>query len=110
MSLTSNAMVHDATLWEVTVDGYGGYAFGLPTPIKVRWEQREEIFVGRLNRTELVSKAVVYMDRDVVVGDFLYLGKSKELNPASVNGAYQVQRFDKSTDLRGLQSVRKAVL
>lgn len=82
-----------------------------PVLLSVRWEDRQEKFSSSVNRQELVSNAVVYLDRDVSVGDYLALGNQLTQNdPSVVPGASKIERFDKMPDLRNLDSVRRAIL
>lgn len=100
-----------ATWWSVTPDSFGGDLFGAPTLLDCRWESRSEVFIGQIDRRELVSKAVVYLNQDVAVGDYLFEGDQTVLaNPSGLTGAFKVQKFDKIPDLRNLEAVRRAVL
>lgn len=111
-SLLLGKLPHRLTWWRVTgPDGFGGDSFGTPVVIDGRWEDRQETFYGALDRRELISKAVVYVDRDMSVGDYLCQGnQSAQPNPTLVVGALKVQRYDKMPDLRNLDVVRRAVL
>ena len=100
-----------ATWWSVTPNGLGGDLFGTPVPVKCRWEDRTETYIGQIDRRELVSNAVVFTDRDVSTGDYLVKGDSSlEPDPTTVAKAFKIQRFDKVSDLRNLSTVRRAVL
>lgn len=110
MNILSKGLKQDATWWASTSDAFGGFTFGAPVSVKVRWEDRNEVFVGPLDKSERVSAAVVYLDRDVGLFDYLYLGVSVASDPTAVAGARKVERFDKIPDLRNLQVMRKAFL
>lgn len=99
-----------ATWWSVTPDGYGGDKFALPTQIKCRWEERQEVFTSAVDRTEHISNAVIFADRDLAVGDYLLLGVSTLADPSALQEAFKIQRFDKIPDLRSLEAVKRAVL
>lgn len=99
------ALNQTATWWSATSNGFGGYNFGLPIPIKCRWEESSELLPG----TTKISKAVVYVDRDISVEDYLFLGTSSSSTPDAV-GALRVQEFKKVPDLRSLEALRKAWL
>lgn len=103
-------MVQDATSWVSTPDGYGGHTFGSPTPIKCRWEDRTERFMSMLDRKEIVSNSIVYIDRNLKVGDYLFEGTTVGADPTVISGAQQIKRFDKTPNLRNLLLVRKAYL
>jgi hypothetical protein len=108
--VASRALNQDATLWAASPSGYGGDAFTAPTLVKCRWEARHETFVGILDRREIISNAVVFIDRDVEVGDYLAEGdQTAQADPTTIT-AFKVQRFDRLTDLRSLTTLRRAVL
>ena len=62
------------------------------------------------NAKEIVSRAQVWLSIDVNIGDYLYKGVSDEVDPTVLNDAYPVQDFRKTTDLRSIEFVRKAIL
>jgi len=104
-------LVQDATLWSgQTPDGFGGCTPGSPVHIKVRWEDKAVRYAGRIDGNEEVSRAVVFLDRDVQVGDYLFLGLSTDADPTALEGAFQVRKFDKVPDLRSVSTVRRAIL
>lgn len=102
MGILTGRLPHKLTWWRVTGgDGFGGDAFATPLLIDGRWEDRQETFYGSLDRRELVSKAVVHVDRDVAVGDYLYQGNQVlQANPVGLPSALKIQRYDKIPDLR----------
>lgn len=108
--IVERGLLQTATLWAVTPNGYGGSTFSAPVPIQCRWEDRTEKFVGPIDRQERVSKSIVYTDRNLNVGDYLFLGESAAADPSLVIGASKVERFDKIPDLRTLLVLRKAYL
>lgn len=101
----------DATLWVNTgSDGYSGFTFATPKVIKVRWEERSELFITNEGEQE-TSSAVVYLGQDVANGDFLALGIHDTIaNPGDVAKAYRVRGFGRVTDLRSLTQQWKAFL
>lgn len=112
MGILSRKLPHTITWWRSTGgDGFGGDSFAAPELLSARWEDRQETFYGALDRRELVSKAVVILDQDVAVGDYLCQGDQlASANPTSVKGAHKIQRYDKVSDLRNVDWVRRAVL
>jgi hypothetical protein len=108
--IAERGLLQDATAWVVAPDGAGGDTFSAPVAVKCRWEDRAEKFVGPLDRDEHISMAVVYVDRNLAVGDYLFQGVSVAANPSLVAGAYKIRRFDKTPDLRNLLVLRKAYL
>ena len=99
----------DVTHWTTTPDGFGGFTFGVPTALKGRWEDKATLFRDTKGE-EVTSESVVYLDTDVVVGDYLFLGVSAAADPTTVAGARQIRQFFKTPDLRVLDHERKAFL
>ena len=104
-------------------DGYGGITFDDPVEISCRWDckRRKEIpslMVVSGGGTEMiVSIAEVLVTQDVDVGGYLYLGdlddldSSEQDDPKSVEGAYEIRRFDKIPMIKSTtEFVRKAYL
>lgn len=102
---------HTITYWRVTgSDGYGGYTFATPITIKARWEDSQEKFIST-DGEESVSRAVVFIDRSVTVGDYLAEGDFTTTdNPDDVSGAFPVRAFSRITNLRNTQTLRTAFL
>jgi hypothetical protein len=100
----------DATLWTATPNGFGGDDYSAAIPIKCRWVDRNEQYMSTLDKNEQISRAIVYLDRNVKVGDWLYNGVSTDADPSLLETAYKVRRFDKIPDLRNLLVLRKAFL
>lgn len=112
MGLTTGKLKDEATWWAVTGgNGFGGDAISAPVLIKCRWDEVQEVFIGQIDRRELISKAVVIVDRDMAVGDYLVKGDlTDQASPSGVPGAFKVQRWEKSADLRNADHVRMVVL
>lgn len=94
-------------------DGYGGHTFADPIEIKVRWEEKTVLFIdaeGKENR----SRAIVYVDRDVSLGGYLFLGTLDDLdssqNPLTTNNTWEIRNFQKIPTLKGIAWYRKAIL
>ena len=111
-SILKGRLKDPATWWSVSPNGSGGDLFGTPVLIDTRWEDRQETFIGLLDKRELISNAVVFTDQQsIAVGDYLCRGdQTTQADPTSLSGAFKVQRFDKIPDLRSLDSVQRAVL
>lgn len=111
MTLTSRNLKETLTLWPKTgSDGYSGFKFGAPVTLNGRWEERGVLFRTPENE-EVVSIGVVYMDQDVVVGDYIAQGdQTATADPTTLPAAWQIRGYNKNTDLRNLQSIRKAFL
>lgn len=98
-----------ATHWTATPDGFGGHTFGSPTVRKVRWEEGTTLVTDDSGQ-EIISRAQVYLDGDVDIGDYLFLGESTAADPTTLSTAYVVREFRKTTDLRNIEVLRKAFL
>lgn len=96
-------------------DGYGGRTFDTAVEVRVRWEDKQEIYQDPEGR-ELRSVAVVYPQIDLDLGGFLYLGTLDESwldsdpTPKEVPAAKEIKQWGKVPNLRGTKFVRKAWL
>ncbi|MEW5725094.1 MAG: hypothetical protein AB1896_18420, partial [Thermodesulfobacteriota bacterium] len=99
-------------------NGRGGFTWGEAVEIKGRWEGRSEVFLDQDGR-EIRSQAVAYVDQDVDLGGYLYLGALDNLDPdhsdpTLIEGAWEIRSFKKVTALKelsgGFPMVRKAWL
>lgn len=100
------------THWVVTPNGFGGYSFALPTILDGRWEAKSERFLSDAGK-ETISRAIAYLSADVLTEDYLMFGETSEADPTNLTDdkrAYQVERFDKTPDLRNLEFCRKAFM
>lgn len=89
-----------------TYTATGGRTFDDPVELDCRWEQRSDMFRDAQGN-EVHSNAIVFVNSDVVVGGWLYLGElddlssSEEADPQTVDDAYEIRRFDKIPDYSG---------
>ena len=73
MSLITRMLKQKAIYWPVDgKDSYGQPTNGGPVAIKCRWEDVQEEFITPKGTTEM-SKAVVYVDRDMEAGGLLLI-------------------------------------
>ncbi len=110
----ASRMLHDITHWPVTgTDGYGGFTFDTGVEVKGRWEDKGELFLDEDNE-EQISNAIVYLEIDVAIGDFLAQGLHNAVaDPTTLTGdnrSYRARMRNKTTDLRNLVSLRKVFL
>jgi len=113
VAIATRGLKQTATWWAVTPDGTGGDLFGAPVLVACRWENRQETYVGQIDRREHVSKAIVYVDREVAVGDYLALGDHSAVSsPVDLSGdiADKIQRQQLFPDLRNIEAQYKAIL
>lgn len=100
-----------ATWWAASSNGFGGSTFAAPVLIDCRWEDRQELIADVNGLGTFISNARVYVDRDVSIGDLLILGDSTSVSdPGTLARALKIRRFDKVTDLRSVNIVRRAIL
>jgi len=116
--------VQDAVYWgSPQDDGYGTFTYADPVEIKCRWQENREVIsmVGDDRKSrELISNVQVWVLQDVDEEGYLYLGtldstdaltSAEEANPASVDGAYKILKFEKIPELRGsAKFIRKGYL
>lgn len=99
-----------ATYWAVTGnDGYGGKSFSSPASLEVRWEDIEEKYIDS-HGEEFVSRSKIFVQQDVTIGSYLYLGTSAESSPYDVSGAGEIKTFKKVPTLDADEYERKAIL
>lgn len=113
MSMFTRNLKQTIVYWGTPVaDGYGGYTFNTPIEIKGRWEDSQQVFVDS-SGVQSISKAVIYVDRDVSIESYLYLGdlddiaSSDESNPKNVSGAYMIKSFNKIPNIKTTDYERK---
>jgi len=99
-----------ATYWQVTgYDGYNEPVFAAPVQIRCRWEYRVEK-VQNDDGQEVVSKARVFLDREVSTDDFIALGTFADADPRRVFGAWRVLTFRSIPSLDGKSFERKCYI
>lgn len=96
-----------------------GYSYDDAVELNARWEDRQEVFTD-VDGKERVSQAIVYVDQDVVVGGYLYLGDLDDLgdsssgldisDPQAVSPTYPIRAFSKIPNLRATEYERKVWL
>lgn len=93
-------MNQSATYWPrgSTPDGFGNLNFSPPLSIKVRWQDKNELFRDEQGN-EAMSSAVIYADRDLSIGGYLYLGESAVADPRTVTGAREIRQRGVSPSL-----------
>jgi hypothetical protein len=102
-----------ATYWGAPAeDGSGGLVFSDPIQLRVRWEERSEVWHARTGE-QFISYARVYVGLEVThidIGGYLYLGQSTEGDPTALDGAWRIRDYRESPALRGLKVQKRAVL
>jgi len=98
-----------ATTWTHTPDGFGGYIFSAPIALKCRWEKRATTFRDSQGE-EITSIAIIYVSADVSIGDYIYEGTTTVADPTTLVEARRVRQFDKMSDLRNIEILRRVFL
>lgn len=143
MSTLTGTLNQTGVYWGGPVDdGRGGYTFvdsEGPTEQDIRWEDKRVLFSNTLGKQEL-SNAVAYVDRDMEVGGYLYLGTLAQVealtgidvgvddddadvigdddivagggieDPRDIKGAMRIVEFEKVPDLDNTEYVRMVKL
>lgn len=110
MSTLTRNLRQEITHWGITPNGFGGFDFTAPALLKGRWEDRQVQFRD-VKGNEEASNALVYLNTDVAIGDYVYLGDALlTADPTTLALSFQVRQFNKIPDLRNIQMQRKAFL
>jgi hypothetical protein len=112
MSLTNRNLKHEITYWgpQTSIDGYGVASMAAPVLIKGHWEDSNQEVQSPTGST-FISRAVVYADRDLIIGGYLAQGdQTAYADPHAVDSAWEIQAYGSRTDIRNLAKERKAFL
>ncbi len=112
MGRISRHLKQKATYWVLTGGGgFAGYTYATPVVINVRWEVKQELFRDAAGE-EVLSKAIIFTEQDVTVGDYLALGElDTVLDPTTLPGeTFRIRAFEKVTDLQNVGVVRKVMV
>ncbi len=116
MRIITKMLKQVAVYWQLSsleFDNYGQPIPTSPVEIKVRWEDVGEQFLDEKGTMQL-SRAKVFVDRDVEVGGVLMLGGlesyTDEDNPKENENAWEIRRFEKLPTLSAKQFLRTVYL
>lgn len=109
--------VQTAVYWgNPTPDGYGKMTYDAPVEIACRWDNVSKLITAA-NGDQIVCSAIILVTQDVDNQGMLYLGtlddldSAQEADPSTVEGAYEIKRFDKTPMIFETDEfVRKAYL
>lgn len=98
-------------------DGFGGMTFGDPSEIPCRWEEKMIQYLSRTGETK-ISRAIVFVDQDLIPGGYLYLGSRTDLEshlpsafePTDLPNAWEIQSFTRIPGISAQQFTRSAIL
>jgi len=100
----------EATYWAYQgSNGEGGFNYNPPVSLSVRWEEKAERFLS-VSGEEAISSATIFLDQDVGVFGYLFLGNSASSDPTTVPGAKRIEAFVKIPHLRSLTYERWAMV
>lgn len=85
-------------------DGFGDLSYGSAEAVTVRWQNKADLFRDQQGR-EVVSSAVVYVDREVQIGGKLGLGAITDPTKAR-----EIRNAGESPSLDGRTKLVKAWL
>ena len=100
-----------ATIWEITSESvYDGIHVSAPQVINCRWEDKAVLF-RLISGEEVVSRSIVYVDRDVDIGTYIAEGDYSDVaDPTQLSVAYRVRQTEKKNNLRATEVERKLYL
>ena len=114
MSLITRMRKQTAVYWPFSsVDQFGKKSFGSAVEVSVRWDDVSEEFLDADGERQL-SRATVYVDRDMALGSVLMSGTLSDITDA-VNikenaGAWGIRKFDKIPNIKATEFLRIARL
>jgi len=116
MSYPTRNLKQKAVYWgNPQQKGFGGFVFDDPVEIRVRWENRVEVYLDSTGN-KAIAQSVVYLTQRVDVTGYLYLGELSEIgsaeegNPEIVEGAFRILGYQKIPNLKATAFERKAWL
>lgn len=93
------------TYWPPSAeDRYGKPVSGTPVQKACRWEDRTDEVQSKTGQ-QVTSRSRVFLDDDVDIDGYVYLGVSDATDPTTVDGAYEIQAKGRQPDLRGLRQL-----
>lgn len=106
--MTQRHLNQTLTYWPPAAAGatniYGKPASGSPVQYSCRWEDRSEQIQGK-GGEQFVSKSRVFLNEQVEIDGYVYLGTSAASDPSLVDGAQEIQQVARQPDLRNIRSL-----
>lgn len=111
MTMMSRRLKATITHWPNNgSDGYGGFTWGTPVVLKGRWEEVAVAFKTP-NGDDAISNSIVFVPSDVTPGDYLAEGDlTATADPTTITDTWEVRQYHRNTDLRNLNTTRKAFM
>jgi hypothetical protein len=97
-----------AVYWPATsIDSQNRVVLGTPVQIDCRWEEKSTEFID-IDGQPTVSSVVVYVDRDVTLRGYLWLGllASAPTDPRVVSSGREIRSFEKIPNFRNTDTLR----
>jgi hypothetical protein len=113
MSVITRMRKQQAVWWGQTdaPDSFGVPRLNVPVQILCRWDDETVEFIGK-DGTPQVSKAVVYVDRDMQIGDILWLGSIANIATSQaprVNAGWvEIKGWKKNPNFKASEFLRTA--
>ncbi len=97
------------TYWNVlSVNRYGQPVYSTPKEAKVRWEDRQRLFLTE-NGREVRGNSIVYAETGILqTGDYVFKGSSTALAPPT--GSFEVKQPRQVQNLRGTKTEFRYIL
>lgn len=96
------------TYWAPSAPGstnlYGKPTSSAPVQLKCRWEDRTEQLKSKTGE-EFVSKSRVFLEEDVSIDGYVFLGVSAVADPSGLQGAWEIQQKARQPNLRNLRNL-----
>uniref|UniRef100_A0A6M3IVL1 Uncharacterized protein n=1 Tax=viral metagenome TaxID=1070528 RepID=A0A6M3IVL1_9ZZZZ len=115
MGIINTSRRQTAVYWPPTGgrDRFGKVQYGTAIELRVRWEDVQEEFIDE-NGTRQLSKSLVYVGEDLMVGGVLWLGTLatvEHLNdPKANDGAFEIKGIGKLPNLKATEFLRTCFL
>jgi hypothetical protein len=101
-------MKQTATYWAPGAAGPTGQAtFAAPITLSCRWEDKQVLFKDS-NGKDSVSQAIVYVDRQLAVEGFIYLGVSVGTDPRGIG--HEIKAVGKTVNVRAKKRLNKVIV
>jgi hypothetical protein len=114
LSVIKKMRKQKAIYWQrdVAPNRFGQFTFAAPIEIDCRWDDVIEEFLDPRGETQS-SRALVYVDRVMLVGDRLKRGEMDSEtpdDPLTIQDAFAIRRFDQNPNFRNTENLLTAFL
>jgi hypothetical protein len=115
VSIISRMLKQTAVYWPLgTVGEFGSTSFGTPVQVVCRWEETAEEFLDK-EGVRQISRAVVYVNRDVALGGLLKQGALTSVetawtDPSAQAGVWRIRSFASTPNFKAREFLRKAMI